>query len=84
MTKEAKIKLLKVILNAGIKGTDREMLDNLKAVIKAIGNEGELANTPLESVELPNNPLFNDSPAKFKDAVVVEMTRKKPGRPKKR
>ena len=42
MTKETKVRLLQTILNAGIKGTDREMLDNLKAVIKAIKSEGDL------------------------------------------
>lgn len=38
MTKETKIRILTTILNAGIKGADREMLDNLKAVIKNIEN----------------------------------------------
>ena len=76
MTKETKVKLLQVILNAGIKGTDREMLDNLKAVIKAIENEdgkGDILGG------LP--PAF---PIIAKVSASLQPSKKKAGRPKKR
>ena len=51
MTKETKIKILQGIVNAGLKGTDREMLDNLKAVIRAIEDESPLLHQTKESIE---------------------------------
>lgn len=74
MTKEAKIKLLQVIYNAGIKGTDREMLDNLKAVIKAIENEACNVSENLKDLKPSILPAFVGDTGRFK---------KKAGRPKK-
>ena len=73
MTKETKVKLLQVILNAGIKGTDREMLDNLKAVIKSIEGEGV-------SPVIKENSIKADLPV----ATIRDAVKKKVGRPFKK
>ena len=70
MTKETKVRLLQTILNAGIGGTDREMLDNLKAVIKAIESEGEI--------------VIEHRPLEVKEPVINILPKKKPGRPFKK
>ena len=77
MTKETKVKLLQVILNAGIKGTDRGMLDNLKAVIKAIENE--------DVVEVhPGVKDLQDRADKGELSMSVAAPKRKPGRPFKK
>lgn len=40
MNKDTKINILQGVVNAGIGGTTREMLDNVKAIIKAMESEG--------------------------------------------
>ena len=77
MTKETKVRLLQIILNAGIGGTDREMLDNLKAVIKAIKNEGEKMLT-LPSSSTPGMD------AKIGGIKNCLLPKKKAGRPPKK
>ena len=76
MTKETKIKLLQVILNAGIKGTDREMLDNLKAVIRAIEND----NVALVSKEA----LIKTVELEVEQPSGSTSFKRKPGRPFKK
>ena len=77
MTKETKVRLLQTILNAGIKGTDREMLDNLKAVIKSIENEGVGKVMPA----LQEGEEFNRFTVNKNMGIIPK---KKAGRPKKR
>ena len=74
MTKDIKVKLLQVILNAGIKGADREMLDNLKAVIKAIENE----DVAVKVEKIGEEHLEKEAKA------MLTPFKRKAGRPKKR
>ena len=81
MTKETKVRLLTIILNAGIKGTDREMLDNLKAVVKSIESE----NYGLPSIKSRTGVAQEELAeivAQEKRADI--LLKEKPGRPPKK
>ena len=76
MTNETKVRLLTIILNAGIKGTDREMLDNLKGVIKSIKSENEAV------VEVIESPSDEEKPCVPKSIGI--FPKRKAGRPPKK
>jgi len=72
MTNETKVKLLQVILDAGMGGTDREMLDNLKAVIKAIESD---CNAPKDKLKELGKCALSEN--------IGIIPKRKAGRPKK-
>jgi hypothetical protein len=81
MKKETKINILQSVVNAGIKGTTREMLDNLTAMIKSYETyEGTVVkvlpknNDVISTIKLPNVKV---------DEVTKPVTARKAGRPPK-